>query len=216
MLCEISLALKTYFWIVISIFAHAFLVASLWLSVTSSVVDYDNEILDLTLSPLTLGDASLGKSPAVSAPKAKSIAHSAKASSTAIANQNVKSSDNDLADSAQSDPGASAVTGTSEGSGEGAFGWKDVSQLPKVIKEVKATYPAEAKAAQVAGAVIMDIVIDREGKVREVTLIKGPGHGLDESAAEALKGFQFAPAYKEEKPVAVKIRYTYRFKLDVN
>ncbi len=83
-------------------------------------------------------------------------------------------------------------------------------------KEFKAAYPDEAKKAGVDGPVILEILIDRTGHVQDVLIIKGPGYGLNESALEAIKKFEFKPAFKGSDAVAVKIRYTYRFKLGVN
>ncbi|NUN07027.1 MAG: energy transducer TonB [Bdellovibrio sp.] len=84
------------------------------------------------------------------------------------------------------------------------------------MREVKATYPLEAKKAGIAGPVVLDILVDSVGKVRDIHVVSGPGFGLNESAVEALRKFEFRPALKGANSVAVKIRYTYRFKLDVN
>ena len=81
---------------------------------------------------------------------------------------------------------------------------------------MKASYPEEAKKARVDGPVNLEVLIDRKGVVREVKVLSGPGFGLNESAIEALKQFEFQPARRGDEPVAVKIRYTYRFKLGVN
>ena len=89
-----------------------------------------------------------------------------------------------------------------------------VTQMPKLKSEVRVPYPAEAKKAGVEGPVVMDLLIDDQGKVRKVDLIKGPGFGLNEAAVAAIAQFQFLPAHVGEKSVAVKIRYTYRFILE--
>ncbi|WP_374029333.1 energy transducer TonB [Bdellovibrio bacteriovorus] len=81
---------------------------------------------------------------------------------------------------------------------------------------MKASYPEEAKKAGIDGPVILEVLIDSRGKVKDVQLVSGPGHGLNESAISALKQFEFLPAQKGADPVSVKIRYTYRFKLGVN
>lgn len=89
-----------------------------------------------------------------------------------------------------------------------------VSSMPVLLNSVKIPYPTEARKAQVEGPVIMDVLIDQEGKVRKVDLVSGPGFGLNEAAIEAMKTFQFRPAMVGDQKVAVKIRYTYRFKLE--
>lgn len=88
-----------------------------------------------------------------------------------------------------------------------------VTQMPKIKKEVRATYPDEAKKNGIEGPVIMEILIDKDGRVREVILISGPGFGLNEAAVAALKEFEFSPAKVEDQFVSVKIKYKYTFKL---
>jgi protein TonB len=89
-----------------------------------------------------------------------------------------------------------------------------VSQMPKLKSEVRIAYPAEAKKAGIEGPVVMDLIIDEQGKVRKVDLIRGPGFGLNEAAVEAIRQFEFQPAKVGDQSVAVKIRYTYRFVLE--
>jgi periplasmic protein TonB len=89
-----------------------------------------------------------------------------------------------------------------------------VTSMPVLVSEVRIPYPEEAKKAGIEGPVIMELLIDAAGKVRQVSLIKGPGFGLNEAALEAIKNFQFRPAQIKDQAVAVKIRYTYRFVLE--
>lgn len=88
-----------------------------------------------------------------------------------------------------------------------------VSEMPKLKSEVRIPYPPEAKKNNVEGVVMMDLLIDEKGKVRQASLIEGPGFGLNEAALSAIKGFEFEPAKVDGQPVAVKIRYGYRFVL---
>lgn len=89
-----------------------------------------------------------------------------------------------------------------------------VTQMPILKSEVRIPYPAEARKKNIEGAVIMDILIDEKGKVRSTTLVQGPGYGLNEAALRAISQFEFTPAVVDKKPVAVKIRYSYRFILN--
>ena len=63
-------------------------------------------------------------------------------------------------------------------------------------------------------AVIMNLLIDESGKVREVSLVEGPYAELNAAAITAARGFQFTPAMIQKKQVAVRIRYVYRFVLE--
>jgi protein TonB len=89
-----------------------------------------------------------------------------------------------------------------------------VTRMPELISEIKIPYPAEAKKKGIQGAVVMDILIDEKGAVRQATLVNGPDPSLSEAALEAVKKFMFSPAIMQEKPVAVRIRYAYRFILE--
>lgn len=89
-----------------------------------------------------------------------------------------------------------------------------VSEMPRLEAEVRIPYPPQAREKRVQGAVVMDILIDSEGKVRQATLVSGPGAGLNEAALEAVKSFRFKPARIQAQSVAVKIRYSYRFVLE--
>lgn len=89
-----------------------------------------------------------------------------------------------------------------------------VSSMPQLLTEMRIPYPEEAKKAGIEGPVVMDLLIDDQGNVRQVTLIKGPGFGLNEAALAAIKNFKFRPARMQDQAVAVKIKYTYRFILE--
>ena len=90
----------------------------------------------------------------------------------------------------------------------------NVSVKPKVMKQIQVTYPQQAKEARIEGAVRLSVLINELGQVGEVTVLDGPGFGLNEAATEALKQFLFSPAEVEGHKVPVRIVYVYRFKLE--
>jgi periplasmic protein TonB len=89
-----------------------------------------------------------------------------------------------------------------------------VTSMPELKSEVRVPYPPEARKRGISGAVIMNLLIDTLGKVREVSLVEGPNAELNSAAIAAAKGFQFTPAMIRDKPVAVRIRYKYNFVLE--
>jgi protein TonB len=89
-----------------------------------------------------------------------------------------------------------------------------VSTLPRLLQQIKASYPLEAKRAGVEGQVILKLRINDSGKVTRVTILHGPGYGLEEAAKRAAYGFRFVPATWEDKPVTTEITYTYTFVLE--
>jgi protein TonB len=88
-----------------------------------------------------------------------------------------------------------------------------VSDMPQVLSEVKPVYPKDAKEKELQGSVVMDILIDASGRVRQVSVVEGDSL-FRSGAVEAMKKFLFRPAKVDGKPVAVRIRYSLRFQLE--
>ncbi|HEY0882950.1 MAG TPA: TonB family protein [Archangium sp.] len=85
---------------------------------------------------------------------------------------------------------------------------------PQPLGEVKIPYPEQAKKAEIEGSVRLRVKIDAEGIVQEVSILSGPGYGLNEAARDALKKFKFKPALKGGSPIGYELLYTYTFLLD--
>ena len=81
---------------------------------------------------------------------------------------------------------------------------------PKKIKDVKPVYPADALAAGVQGIVIVEAVIDREGFVRDASVLRSIAM-LDQAALEAVRQWQFTPTYLNGVPVDVLMTVTVNF-----
>ncbi len=89
-----------------------------------------------------------------------------------------------------------------------------VTQMPVMVSDIHVPYPPGPKSRGVQGRVVMELLIDSTGKVREVKLIEAPDPELGRAATEAAPGFQFKPAKIKDQPVAVRIHYSYRFVLE--
>lgn len=88
-----------------------------------------------------------------------------------------------------------------------------VSEMPRVLSEVRPNYPKEAKERELEGTVVLDVLIDDQGKVRQVSVIEGESVFRNE-ALIAMKKFLFKPARVDGKPVSVRIRYSLKFLLE--
>jgi TonB family protein len=84
--------------------------------------------------------------------------------------------------------------------------------VPAILRRVEPVYTEEARAAGAAGAVVVELLIDRSGFVREATVVQPMGHGLSESAVDAVKQWQFAPSMQEGVPVEVAYEVAIDFK----
>ena len=90
-------------------------------------------------------------------------------------------------------------------------GGRDVKE-PKLLRRIEPVYTEEAKAAGAAGSVLVEVLIDRSGFVRDATVVRGLGHGLSESAVEAVKQWQFEATMQSHVPVEVELEVTVEFK----
>lgn len=110
-------------------------------------------------------------------------------------------------------PRLTAPGGT--GDGEGApTPVAAVREMPSVVGDSVAEYPAEARRLGVQGKVVLEVVVDEEGKVARARVLRPLHPLLDEAALRAAKGLRFRPGRVDGRPVRVKIPYTYVFVLD--
>jgi TonB family protein len=84
---------------------------------------------------------------------------------------------------------------------------------PEKIGGPSPAYTEEARKAMTEGVVVVTGVIDREGCMRNPTVLKGLPNGLSEAALEAIRLWVFSPANFEGKPVAVYYTLTVTFKV---
>ena len=74
-------------------------------------------------------------------------------------------------------------------------------------------YSEEARAAKVSGTVLLRIVVDIDGKAKDIEVVNGIGLGLDEQAVLAIQRWKFKPGEKDGAPVPVMANIEVNFKL---
>jgi TonB family protein len=75
-------------------------------------------------------------------------------------------------------------------------------------------YPLEAKNNKIEGRVYVKLVIEADGEIGEVEVMKGIGYGCDEEAARVLKAMpKWKPAMQNGYPVAIYYNMPISFKL---
>jgi protein TonB len=84
---------------------------------------------------------------------------------------------------------------------------------PVKITSPPPQYTEIARKARVQGVVIVEAIIDKQGNVTNVKILKGLPMGLDTAAADAVKKWRFEPATLNGKPVAVIYNLTVNFRL---
>jgi len=88
----------------------------------------------------------------------------------------------------------------------------DANRAPRLVYKVEPEYTEEAKAAKVAGRVVLGIRIGREGRLQSLHVIRPLGWGLDEKAAEALRQWRFEPALRNGEPVTTQATVEINFR----
>jgi TonB family protein len=80
------------------------------------------------------------------------------------------------------------------------------------ISWVTPVYPAEAKQNRIQGAVELEIMIDKEGRVSQLTVTSGPTE-LVQSATDAVQQWVYKPTLLNGEPVAVLTTVTVNYTL---
>jgi protein TonB len=82
---------------------------------------------------------------------------------------------------------------------------------PKLVSHATPAYTEDARSAGITGKVRVEIRVDERGRVVDVRLLQGLGHGLDEAALAAARSARFEPALRCGKPSAGTIRIGFTF-----
>lgn len=77
------------------------------------------------------------------------------------------------------------------------------SGYPKMLGKVTARRTEIARRVGLQGTVILEVVVDSEGCVRNPRVLKGLPFGLNEAAVAAVRSWAFEPARFQGRPVAV-------------
>ena len=85
---------------------------------------------------------------------------------------------------------------------------------PVKVHTPKPRYTEIARKVQVEGLVIVQAVIDKQGRVVDVEVLKGLPMGLDQAAVDAVRQWRFEPATLNGKPVDVYYSLSVTFTLN--
>ena len=88
----------------------------------------------------------------------------------------------------------------------------ETAMMEYVAKNV--VYPKEAQEKGISGRVFVGFVVEKDGSIGEVKLLRGIGGGCDEEAIHVIKGMpKWKPGKQEGKPVRVSYQMPINFKL---
>lgn len=74
----------------------------------------------------------------------------------------------------------------------------------EITSKPNPVYTEEARKLHIEGEVLLEVVLEASGQLRVVRVVRGLGHGLDESAARAAEQIRFKPALRDGQPADSK------------
>jgi TonB family protein len=87
-----------------------------------------------------------------------------------------------------------------------------VEMLPEAITKVPPDYPADARQQGIEGTVLVQVLIGRDGLVKDTKVVKS-NPALDAAAVTAVQQWRFKPAVTKGEPVAVWVAVPIGFHL---
>lgn len=109
--------------------------------------------------------------------------------------------------------GAGVGAGSGGGIGGGVFKVGGGISAPEPVSTPDPEYTEQARIAKTQGTCILWLIVDDQGRPRDIRIVRGLGMGLDAKAIEAVKQWKFQPAMKDGRPVNVQISVEVGFKL---
>jgi TonB family protein len=103
--------------------------------------------------------------------------------------------------------------GSGIGAGGGVFSLGRGITAPRAIYDPEPEYSEEARKIKQQGVVILSMVVDQQGRPRDMHVVRSLGMGLDEKAMDAVKQWKFSPGLKDGIPVAVRVNIEVSFRL---
>ncbi len=84
---------------------------------------------------------------------------------------------------------------------------------PVIVKRVDPIYPDIARRTRIQGLVILEAIINKDGEVVDVKVLKSLNSFCDDAAVEAAKQWIFEPGTQNDIPVDVVMTLTVQFRL---
>jgi protein TonB len=98
--------------------------------------------------------------------------------------------------------------------GEAALPLAAVAHPPELVERMLPEYPARARALELEGQVVLEVVLDREGRPEPGIRVLRSQPAFDDSALAAVRRWRFRPARDAAgRPVRVLMEIPVRFEL---
>jgi TonB family protein len=85
---------------------------------------------------------------------------------------------------------------------------------PRLLHRTEPEYTRAALDARVQGTVVLQIIVDEQGRATGITILNPVGFGLDERAVATVSTWRFTPAMKDGHPVRILATVEVNFRLN--
>ncbi len=93
--------------------------------------------------------------------------------------------------------------------------WSEIDEPPRPTAQPLPRYPPSARAQRTEGYVILEFVVETDGRVADVQVVsENPPAVFAEAALRAVERWRFRPGRHDGRPVAVRVRQRIDFRLD--
>ena len=84
----------------------------------------------------------------------------------------------------------------------------------RLIRQVRAVYPREAKKERIQGTICLNVLITKAGEVRDLSVLKGGDPRLVAAALKAVSQWRYSPCVFNSEPVEIKTQIDINFTLN--
>jgi TonB family protein len=84
---------------------------------------------------------------------------------------------------------------------------------PHVLQSPDPEFTEWARRMKISGNTMVSLMVDEDGSVSHVSVVRPAGMGLDEKAVEAVQKYKFEPATRDGKPVKVDLNIEVNFQI---
>ncbi len=89
-----------------------------------------------------------------------------------------------------------------------------LTRIPTPMRKIQAAYPASERRAGIQSYVLAEVIINAQGIVQDVHILKSGGSAFDTSVIDSLNKTVFTPGYIGDNAVSVRILIPFRFNLN--
>ena len=84
---------------------------------------------------------------------------------------------------------------------------------PRLVKSVEPEYTPEAREKGIQGLVVLELIIERDGRVSGGKVLKPLPYGLSQKAIDAVRHWRYTPAENQHgKPVRASLNVSVHFR----